>query len=269
MIRHGAVLLLAFALARPGCAQTDPQGLEATLKDKQMVLRSYSADSVARYDWEQDQFVAKPVNIHGFGVFTTQSVTLTKGKLVLEGERATIVRNVQANQVFLAVKQPMRIEISLQGADPATSIPKIQEMIFFPDIQAAAAALPEWVSDLLPFDTSSTPQEKKPFVRVFDNDRWVHIDRDSTTIVPPKLTLSAAPELTSEATHARVKGFVTVAIYVSEKGHVDEVWLLKPLGFGLEEKAADAVRRYIFKPELSNGRSVGTSLIVNVDFQVL
>ncbi|HEY6376232.1 MAG TPA: energy transducer TonB [Edaphobacter sp.] len=269
MTKHCAISLLAgLMLSKVAWAQTDAQALESALKDKQMVLRSYSADTVARYDWVDSKLVANPVKMYTFGMFITRSVKLKNGKLVLDGERGTFVRNVKTNEIFLAGKMPMKLEVNLHDAAPAVVIQHLQEMMFFPDAQAAATGLPEMVADDVPFDISRTPQEKRDFVKVFDGGRWTRLDRHSTKIVTPKLVFSVEPEFSDEARNVKINGSVRFAFYVSETGHVGEIWLVSPLGLGLDERAANAVRQYVFKPEQCNGRPVGVAVTVDVNYQI-
>lgn len=266
MIRYSAILLAGMILSKVALAQTDTQTLESALKGKQKMLRSYSADTLANYDWVDGKLVAQPVKMYTFGMFITQSVTLTKNKLVLDGERGTVVSDVKANKVFLAGKTPMWLEVDLHDADPSIVISHLQEMMFFPDAQVATAALPELVADKVPFDISRTPKAKQDSVMVFDGGRWIRLDRQSTKMIPPQLISSVDPELSAEARRAGVKGSARFVFYVSETGQVREVWLANALGFGLDERAANAVRKYVFTPELCNGHPVGTALMVDVNF---
>lgn len=49
---------------------------------------------------------------------------------------------------------------------------------------------------------------------------------------------------------------------------MDEVWLLRPLGFGLDENAANTVRQYVFKPAQLDGKPVEAELNMEVNFQI-
>jgi hypothetical protein len=50
-------------------------------------------------------------------------------------------------------------------------------------------------------------------------------------------------------------------------GHVEDVWLLRPLEFGLDESAVKSARQYVFEPATYEGRPVGTNIFVDVDFK--
>jgi TonB family protein len=70
-----------------------------------------------------------------------------------------------------------------------------------------------------------------------------------------------------EARQNKITGAVVVVMDVSDTGHVEDVWLGQPLGFGLDEEAFKAVRQYVFNPTKYKGRPVGTIIKVVVSFQ--
>ena len=127
-----AVMALALPLVVSG--QTDVRALQDALHGKQLELRSYSADPVAEYKWVNGGLVTGTVNLHGLEVFLTDSVSLKKGKIVFQGNRVTLVRN--GTDVAAAGRSPMRLEVELNGADPAAVLPQLQDALFFPALQA-------------------------------------------------------------------------------------------------------------------------------------
>ena len=136
-------MLAVVALVRAGWAQKDVHAIENDLRDKPMTLRSYSADSVARYSWAGGKLEAAPVKLHALGVFIPQSVTLKKNELLtIGGTRSTLILDSKTGQPKQAGQSFMNIEVDLHGADPAIVLPKMQEMLFFPDLAQAIAALP-------------------------------------------------------------------------------------------------------------------------------
>jgi TonB family protein len=268
VIRHFATALLTgVLLSKVAWAQTDVGALEKSLKGKPMPLRSYSADPIATYQWANNVLQVQPAKLHTFALFTTQSVKLKKDKLVFDGKRTTLVVDESKQKVSVMGEMPMKLELDLNGADPASVIPQLQEMLFFPNLKTATEGLPALVADQLPFDISRS-QKIRDSVLIFDNGRWTRQDRESPKMTPPTIVSWVEPEFTERARQARVNGTVALILYVSETGKAGDIWIAVPLGFDLDEKAADAVRRYVFKPELCDGHPVGTSLRVEVNFQI-
>lgn len=64
------------------------------------------------------------------------------------------------------------------------------------------------------------------------------------------------PEFPLVGLKARITGTVRIEILVSEEGEVVDTRVTKPLPFGFSEAAVGAVRRWLFKPSIVDGRAV-------------
>jgi len=84
----------------------------------------------------------------------------------------------------------------------------------------------------------------------------------------PVLIYSVEPEFSEEARKAKVAGNVLVNLWVDTQGNPSHVHVIRGVGMGLDEKAAEAVRQYRFKPAMENGRPVLVELNVEVNFQI-
>ncbi len=69
-----------------------------------------------------------------------------------------------------------------------------------------------------------------------------------------------------EARRAGVEGTVRLKIVVDNEGRVVDVKLLNGPGFGLNEAAREAIKRFKFKPAIKGGESVSTSMVYNYTF---
>jgi len=232
-----------------------------------MTLRSYSADSVARYSWVDGKLEAAPVNLHALGVFIPQSVTLIKNNL-LAIEGSTLIVDSKTGQPKQAGQSFMKIEVDLHGADPAVVLPKIQEMLFFPDLAQAIAALPESVAGSLPIHPGGASAEKDDYDHFFDAGHWIKIEKHPSQLSNPVLVDSVVAKYTPDARQWFISGSVSLLIYVDETGKVGEIWLTQPLGYGLDQSAAKSLKQYVFKPAQYAGHPVGTLLKVVVGFQL-
>jgi protein TonB len=70
------------------------------------------------------------------------------------------------------------------------------------------------------------------------------------------------------ARKARISGIVIVECIIDKQGNVTNVQVLKPLPFGLDQAAADAVRRWKFKPGTLNGQPVDVIFNLTVNFKL-
>jgi TonB family protein len=77
------------------------------------------------------------------------------------------------------------------------------------------------------------------------------------------------PAYSEEARKAKFSGTVVIWIVVDAQGNVQNVRVVKPLGLGLDEKAAEAVRTWRFKPGMRNGAPVAVQMSVEVLFRLL
>ncbi len=233
-----------------------------------MTLRSYSAEPVARYEWVNNKLVATPGNAFTLGEFTTRSAKLKGNVLRIEGTRGTLVRDAEKKVLVRTGDTTMRLEIDLHNAPTTLPLLALEKMLFFEDEAKAIAGLPMLLSEILPLNTTGVTAAKCGCIRIFDGGQWMKLALKDPQVSQPKLTFSAEPEFSEEARRQKVSGDVVVEIYVNSGGHVEDVWIGRPVGFGLDEKAVETVRQYIFEPSMYKGRPVGTMLGVEVNFQV-
>jgi protein TonB len=70
------------------------------------------------------------------------------------------------------------------------------------------------------------------------------------------------------ARKARISGIVIVECIIDKTGNVTNVQVLKPLPFGLDQAAVDAVKRWRFKPGTLNGQPVDVIFNLTVNFKL-
>lgn len=83
---------------------------------------------------------------------------------------------------------------------------------------------------------------------------------------PPLLETRVEPEYPEPMRRARIEGVVILEAVITSSGGVDEVRVLKSAGGALDRAAADAVRRWRYRPATLNGRAVSVYLTVTVTF---
>ena len=262
-IRLVWVAAVTTALAISASAQTNVNALQSAIHGKPLGLRSYSADAEADYTWNDNHLSSRPVKLHGLEVFVDNSVDLIHGKTVVTGTHETLLR--YGSKLALEARSPMVLKIDLKGADPATVIPQLQAALFFPDLQSAIDNLPRMVATMIPAAVDKSSEDgpsTKPTCdcdRIFKEGSWIDIEKSSARYrypvqIDPDSTPS--PEFSQAAKDNIISGIILFTFHVSDNGRVDEVWLLRPLGFGMDEVAADTVRTYRFKPAQLDGKPI-------------
>lgn len=92
-------------------------------------------------------------------------------------------------------------------------------------------------------------------------------ERPGGEVRPPRLIRRVEPVSTEEARKARVSGIVILEVLIDAAGNVVGATILKPLPFGLDQAAVDAVRQWKFEPATRNGVPVPAALNLTVNFR--
>jgi protein TonB len=88
-------------------------------------------------------------------------------------------------------------------------------------------------------------------------------------VTAPLLVLKVEPEYSEEARKAKYQGIVTLYVEVDPSGRASNVKVLHSLGLGLDEKAIEAVKKWVFKPGRKDGRPVTVAATIEVNFRLL
>jgi len=92
--------------------------------------------------------------------------------------------------------------------------------------------------------------------------------RQGSGIEPPRLVREVRPRYTEEARRRTVEGEVVVEIVVRSDGRVGDVRILQRLGSGLDDRAVEAVRQWLFEPAQRLGVPVDVLVEVAVEFRL-
>jgi len=86
---------------------------------------------------------------------------------------------------------------------------------------------------------------------------------------PPSLVYKVEPRYTEQARAAKVQGAVVLKVEIEETGMLamDQIQVVRSLGYGLDEAAADCVRQWRFQPAFRNGYAVKTAATLEVRFR--
>jgi TonB family protein len=85
---------------------------------------------------------------------------------------------------------------------------------------------------------------------------------------PPAATHTEAATYTDEARVKEIRGVVIVSLLVTADGLPTNLHVEKSLGYGLDDRALQAVAKYRFKPAMRDGAPIGTRLVVEVNFRL-
>jgi TonB family protein len=92
---------------------------------------------------------------------------------------------------------------------------------------------------------------------------------DSVGVSRPQLIQKVEPSWTEEARQAGVSGLLLVSLTVDSGGNPQDLSVIRKLGYGLDEKAIEAVRQWQFRAGMKDGLPVAVgNLTVAVDFRL-
>ena len=92
--------------------------------------------------------------------------------------------------------------------------------------------------------------------------------RPGTGITPPSILREVTPDYTDEGRRRAIQGDVVLEIVVRSDGTVGSVKTLQGLGYGLDQRAIDAVRQWRFNPARRYGTPVDVIVEVAVEFKL-
>ena len=84
---------------------------------------------------------------------------------------------------------------------------------------------------------------------------------------PPAVIHAPDPEYSVAAHNAKIEGTVVLLATIGTDGLAHDVQVARPLGYGLDELAVDAVKRWTFKPARSQGKPVQAKINIEVPFR--
>ena len=91
----------------------------------------------------------------------------------------------------------------------------------------------------------------------------------ATGTIPPRKISGAEPAYSEEARRAAVASTVTVSLIVNTDGIPQNVKVTRGAGFGLDEKAVEAVTAWRFVPATKQGVPVAFTASIETNFRLL
>jgi protein TonB len=87
-------------------------------------------------------------------------------------------------------------------------------------------------------------------------------------IASPRLIYGPEPEFSEEARKAKYQGTVVLQVVVGLDGRTHDIRVAQSLGMGLDEKAIEAIRQWMFEPSRKDGVPVAVLVDIEVNFHL-
>jgi periplasmic protein TonB len=84
----------------------------------------------------------------------------------------------------------------------------------------------------------------------------------------PVAKFTPEPDFSEEARKAKYQGVVVLAAIIGPDGRPRNIRVVRSLGMGLDEKAVERVRTWLFEPGKKNGTPVAVAMNLEVDFRL-
>jgi periplasmic protein TonB len=87
-------------------------------------------------------------------------------------------------------------------------------------------------------------------------------------VTAPVAKFTPEPDFSEEARKAKYQGVVVLSAIIGPDGKPRNIHVVRALGMGLDEKAIEKVRSWLFEPGKKNGTPVAVSMNLEVDFRL-
>jgi TonB family protein len=119
----------------------------------------------------------------------------------------------------------------------------------------------------LPFPTKPDPVIQDRLRDGGGHNREMHNDV-AKRVDPPRVDFTPDPEYSEAARAAKNQGVAVLGVTVDKGGRVADLWVVRRLGLGLDQKALQAVRQWKFTPASKDGVPVAVQINVEVQFRL-
>ena len=287
------LLILAFAAPlRAADRQLIASLLEKAYKGQDMVLRTSSGGPMLRYS--PDGSLIKGGEP---GPWTLDAdiqctrVELKRKELVIKGKRLYFLydKTLQKLRPFLGPD----VEIEIATGNNAPSISTLQQAIakvFVTGSENPTLLVPAYWKDYLlhpthevtapsPQQMSAVPlasmqkltgESKQPALPLYSiQDAKPAADAGKKqNVTPPSPIYKPEPAYTPEARLAHIEGPVVLSVDIDASGHVVKDSIVRPVGMGLDDNAAQTVQTWKFEPATRDGKPVPVRVLVEVNFRL-
>jgi len=261
-------------------AQTEKdaqKAFEKAVVGQAMFLRNFSAQSQVDAEWKGGAVVFGDTFVRGMSVVMVDSVKVKSDEVELSGRRFAVVADPASGWKQGVLMEKVWVHVAISKSDRAAAFTGLRDGLFFAGYEAAMAVLPKNHGGKGPRDDKglATSIHMRPDTapeRLCDcSDRGTEACKGKIPgegLTQMKLVHNADPQFSEEARAKKISGNVMVSLMVDPTGTPQDVWIERPMGYGLDEKAAQAVLKYVFQPQACHDKGEAVEIHVDVNFQI-
>ena len=285
------LLLTAFILTFVtfhATAQNPEQLLKDKFLGKLLVIRNFYLDPMLRYD-ASGQIIGHPnQGPWTIAQFKIDKVRLHNDGFELEGERVAIGWDNKKQSVAFFHIQPltMKIEHLPSTALSESKLDQLANQIFVV-LRNEPETVPDYWRELVSgnvvmetdakghkiFHLKDRPDPCSPAQGNVAPAQAYTVEGTSKcgtsgNVSRPKVLSHREPEFTPLARQLHYDGTTVLSMIVNESGSTEDIQVLRPAGFGLDDAAVQAVKTWKFDPGTRDGKPVKTIVEVETTYKL-
>jgi TonB family protein len=248
---------------------TDPVLITAeTLIGKALFLRNFYASNSLSYnaagqlegDSKASDWTLAAVNV-------LKATRPTPDEIELEGVRTAVRYNPDAHEFQRHALNDQKMKLVIQ-LDPNPGLQASQLRVAFAAIFAVGIdpALQRSMPPLWRhyFDPGLVwPADGLTTATIYQMLGQADQPKDVT---PPSVASKVEPGFTAAARVDKVRGPLQLRLVVDAEGVPQRIVVTRPLGYGLDERAAEALAKWRYNPAIRGGQPVPVAILINFNF---
>jgi TonB family protein len=271
-VRGFAVVLAGLYGGLLASGQTGPtqQDIEARLQGPFVLLRGMWDCNSLHFDEQGNLMGSCDAGSLSLSAVIVKSVRLNDRKLEIKGDRAGLefARGPTADSPETVSAVPVdRITINIaRDWQHPDALGAAVAKVFSPGFDDAFAdQAPVYWQRWLRHEIHPNFRIMSAPVGVFQLER---ANAAQQGVTPPRLLHVINPSFTDEARRRKFQGMVILGLIVDASGEPRDVYIVHPVGMGLDEMAVAAARHYDFTPAARNGEPVPVMINIEVNFRI-
>jgi TonB family protein len=278
-------------------ADTLDSALGQKLMHKGFMLRGFYSDDRLHFDSAGNPLGTLHVGSWTTSLIQVESIHVASTKIELKASRGAQVYDEQSRFHSVRTSQHVHVVVDRDASATDAAVIGSVEHLFVNQNENMVNLVPEYWRAYVSGKLQIVPQEDgHPCRRIEgralrnpDGSLWFPCEehaknksnllapsdvtslpyRCGKNVRPPVTTSTPEPEYEELAKSSGFEGGVDVLdLTLSTDGSISDIQILRPLGFGLDEKAVEAVRRWKFTPAKMDGRPVPAGIQVEVNFHL-
>ncbi len=265
-------ILLIFIAPASGESQEmqETKQAEIQLKGKVVTFRHISSGDSLVFD---DQFKlvkgGKPGRWTLDGLLEIRKVSLKGKNYVLEGNRIHLIYEPGRKQLA-RYRSPQKIKMELPTTSSDGRPVNLRQFLiksFLRSDELYPEDLPAYWKPFLTCVRENHPNCDDPRKDI-DNPDYPPRSDPKGNMTYPRILVRVEPHYTEIAKNTGLKGTVIFLASIDKEGQLQILEIVRPLGLGLDESAAEALSQWKFSPAIRNSQPAAVRMTVEVNFDL-